>query len=202
MSKKPTSYLLFVYGTFGETEEEIQLYVEMMGEQIFDVVSDGYLPYTLGPYHAIYKFNSVYEFSDLKERIDDTWQHMCHSYFFIETTDNLSYKIGTNGDDLFGTNVEETSPVQNQDFTPETLSEFLNGSEQLQNEIDFFKFILELKEQQEEVEDEDPQVKKLKQKRKKKVITLDEVLEKITTSGIESITKEEKQILDNYANGK
>ena len=54
MSKQPTPYLLFVYGTFGETDSEVQLYVEMMGEQFFDVVSDGYLPYTLGPYHAIY----------------------------------------------------------------------------------------------------------------------------------------------------
>lgn len=199
MSKKPTSYFLFVYGTFGDTEEEIQLYVEMMGEQIFDVVSDGYLPYTLGPYHAIYKFNSTYDFDDLRERIDDTWQHMCHSYYFIETTDNMSYKMGPEGEDLFGTNLDGSTPVQNQQNNPEIISEFLKDKDQLQNEIDFFKFILELKE---ENEDEDPQIKKLKQKHNKQVITLDEVLEKITTSGIESITNEEKQILDNYANGK
>jgi hypothetical protein len=61
---------------------------------------------------------------------------------------------------------------------------------------------MDLKGEQEDLdEDEDPQIKKLKQKHKNKVITIDEVLEKITSNGIDSITPEEKQILDNYANG-
>jgi hypothetical protein len=48
--------------------------------------------------------------------------------------------------------------------------------------------------------DVDPNIKKLKQKHKNKVITIDEVLDKITNYGINSINSEEKQILDNYAN--
>ena len=36
----------------------------------------------------------------------------------------------------------------------------------------------------------------------KKVVSLDEVLDKITEEGIESLTEEEKQILENYARGK
>jgi hypothetical protein len=71
-----------------------------------------------------------------------------------------------------------------------------------ERDIDFFKIILDLKNQTEEFEDEDPQIKKLKQKNKKRVITIDDVLEKILSNGIDSITNEEKQILENYANGK
>ena len=36
----------------------------------------------------------------------------------------------------------------------------------------------------------------------KKVVSLDEVLDKITEEGIKSLTEEEKQILENYARGK
>jgi hypothetical protein len=71
-----------------------------------------------------------------------------------------------------------------------------------ERDIDFFKIILDLKNQNEDLEDEDPQIKKLKQKNKKRVITIDDVLEKILSNGVDSITNEEKQILENYANGK
>jgi hypothetical protein len=201
MSKKPTTYILFVYGTFGETDEEVQLYVEMMGEQFFDVVSDGYLPYTLGTYHAIYKFDSVYDFKDLQERIDDTWRHMCHTYFFLEMTDNMSYNMGNGGEEFFGTNIEQSGPVM-KILDNEGNNEITEEQNFTERDIDFFKIILDLKNQTEEFEDEDPQIKKLKQKNKKRVITMDEVLEKISSTGINSITNEEKQILDNYANGK
>jgi hypothetical protein len=201
MNKKPTTYILFVYGTFGETDEEVQLYVEMMGEQFFDVVSDGYLPYTLGPYHAIYKFNSVYDFADLKERIDDTWRHMSHSYFFLEMTDKMSYNMTNGGEEFFGTNIEEIGPVTKtvEKELNKDISEEQNITER---DIDFFKIVLDLKNINVDLEDEDPQIKKLKQKNKKRVITIDDVLEKISSNGIDSITNEEKQILENYANGK
>jgi len=41
----------------------------------------------------------------------------------------------------------------------------------------------------------------LKKNKKNKIITIDEVLEKILLNGIDSINSEEKQTLDNYANG-
>ena len=205
MSKQPTPYLLFVYGTFGENDNDVQLYVEMMGEQFFDVVSDGYLPYTLGPYHAIYKFNSNFDFEDIKERIDDCWQHMCHTYFLVEVTDNMSYKMGGGDPGFFGIKVEDITPIEITNLEiPDAktlIDQFLSETLE-ESPVDFYKLLMDLKGEQEDLdEDEDPQIKKLKQKHKNKVITIDEVLEKITSNGIDSITPEEKQILDNYANG-
>ena len=205
MSKQPTSYLLFVYGTFGKNEDEVQLYVEMMGEQFFDIVSDGYLPYVLGPYHAIYKFNSIFDFEDIKERVDDCWQHMCHTYFLMEVTDNMSYKMGGGDPGFFGIKVEDITPIEITNLEiPDAktlIDQFLSETME-ESPVDFYKLLMDLKGEQENLdEDEDPQIKKLKQKHKNKVITIDEVLEKITSNGIDSITPDEKLILDNYANG-
>jgi hypothetical protein len=69
--------------------------------------------------------------------------------------------------------------------------------------VDFYKLLLEIQGESENLDmmtDVDPNIKKLKQKHKNKVITIDEVLDKITNYGINSINSEEKQILDNYAN--
>ena len=69
--------------------------------------------------------------------------------------------------------------------------------------VDFYKLLLEIKGESENLDmmgDVDPTIKKLNQKHKNKVITIDEVLDKITNYGINSINPEEKQILDNYAN--
>jgi DNA topoisomerase VI subunit B len=44
--------------------------------------------------------------------------------------------------------------------------------------------------------------KKKSENQKKKALSLDEVLEKIAEMGIDSLTQDEKQTLDDYANGK
>ena len=206
MSKQPTSYLLFVYGTFGKNEDEVQLYVEMMGEQFFDIVSDGYLPYVLGPYHAIYKFNSIFDFEDIKERVDDCWQHMCHTYFLMEKTNNMSYKMGDGDPGFFGMKVEDVTPIEMTTLDiPDAktlIDQFLSDVIE-ESPVDFYKLLLEIQGESENLDmltDVDPTIKKLKQKHKNKVITIDEVLDKITNYGINSINPEEKQILDNYAN--
>ena len=206
MSKQPTSYLLFVYGTFGKNEDEVQLYVEMMGEQFFDIVSDGYLPYVLGPYHAIYKFNSIFDFEDIKERVDDCWQHMCHTYFLMEETNNMSYKMGDGDPGFFGMKVEDVTPIEMTTLDiPDAktlIDQFLSDVIE-ESPVDFYKLLLEIQGESENLDmmgDVDPNIKKLKQKHKNKVITIDEVLDKITNYGINSIKPEEKQILDNYAN--
>ena len=206
MSKQPTSYLLFVYGTFGKNEDEVQLYVEMMGEQFFDIVSDGYLPYVLGPYHAIYKFNSIFDFEDIKERVDDCWQHMCHTYFLMEKTNNMSYKMGDGDPGFFGMKVDDVTPIEMTTLDiPDAktlIDQFLSDVIE-ESPVDFYKLLLEIQGESENLDmltDVDPTIKKLKQKHKNKVITIDEVLDKITNYGINSINPEEKQILDNYAN--
>jgi hypothetical protein len=206
MSKQPTSYLLFVYGTFGKNEDEVQLYVEMMGEQFFDIVSDGYLPYVLGPYHAIYKFDSIFDFEDIKERVDDCWQHMCHTYFLMEKTNNMSYKMGGGDPGFFGMKVEDVTHIEmtNLDIpdAKTLIDQFLSDVIE-ESPVDFYKLLLEIQGESENLDmmtDVDPNIKKLKQKHKNKVITIDEVLDKITNYGINSINPEEKQILDNYAN--
>jgi hypothetical protein len=109
--------------------------------------------------------------------------------------------MGNGGEEFFGTNIEQSGPVM-KILDNEGNNEITEEQNFTERDIDFFKIILDLKNQTEEFEDEDPQIKKLKQKNKKRVITMDEVLEKISSTGINSITNEEKQILDNYANGK
>lgn len=206
MSKQPKSYLLFVYGTLGKNEDEVQLYVEMMGEQFFDIVSDGYLPYVLGSYHAIYKFNTLFDFEDIKERVDDCWQHMCHTYFLMEITNNMAYKMGDGDPGFFGKKVEDVTPIEittldipdAKTLIDQFLSDVIDESP-----VDFYKLLLEIRGESENLDmmtDVDPNIKKLKPKHKNKVITIDEVLDKITNYGINSINPEEKQILDNYAN--
>jgi len=204
MSKQPTPYLLFVYGTFGKNEDEVQLYVEMMGEQFFDIVSDGYLPYVLGPYHAIYKFNSIFDFEDIKERVDDCWQHMSHTYFLMEKTNNMSYKMGGGDPGFFSIKVEDVTPIEMTTLDiPDAktlIDQFLSDVIE-KSPVNFYKLLIELRGESENLDmmtDVDPNIKK--QKQKNKVITIDEVLDKITNYGINSINPKEKQILDNYAN--
>jgi hypothetical protein len=208
MSKQEKTYLLFVYGTFGDTEEDVQLFIEMMGEQFFDLSSDGYMPYAIGPYHGIYKFKSIIDYSDIKERIDDTWSNMSHTYFLVETSENLSYKVGDSGEDPFSDNTEgKQTKSSDKDgdviHDYEKIIEFIENipKDDVNTDFDFFRLIIDNVNISED-DDEDEEISLiLKKNKKNKIITIDEVLEKILLNGIDSINSEEKQTLDNYANG-
>lgn len=184
-------YMLFVFGSFVEAEDS-ELLVQLIGEQFLDVTYDSYLPYTFGPYFVVYKFKSDKSFQDINGRVDDTIREMCHSYYLLEMTDNMSYKadddvVGSFFPDKSTENKVKTTPKQ-----PESIFDLMNSfMESFKNDEQYINFEILGTEFGDKPK-----------KKKEKVLSLDEVLEKIVEHGIDSLTKKEKQTLDNYANGK
>jgi DNA-directed RNA polymerase specialized sigma subunit len=74
-----------------------------------------------------------------------------------------------------------------------------DGGTELESIIEFFKSINSDDLVEEEDEDE---IIKLKKSKKKESPNIDQILDKIVDKGMNSLTKKEKKILDNYADGK
>ena len=186
--KKNPSYMLFIYGDFSESENLIQ---ELSG-QMLTLVSSPFLKYTYGEFGVVFHFRSDELFSELKEYIDMVLNDITEQYFLIETTANgVDIKMSKKLKKDF-LNVDDDAKKEETKTGEINIESKLNERrEELRN----FTFEFLMPEDLSSILQTDTKVKVVEP-------TVDEILEKITEEGIESLTETEKEILNNYGKRK
>jgi len=185
--KKDPQYMLFVFGDLAESGEVTQY----ISSQLLTIVSSQFLKYTYGEYGIVFNFRSDETFDDLKEYVDMALSDLTDQYFLLETTKNFEIKMPrkmkkdflnidnqlSNDTPITGSISKEEKPKFNWDekkiITFDLLLPVINQN---------FERITE------EIVEEEP--------------SIDEILDKISARGIDSLTKRETEILENYGKRK
>ena len=183
MESQGKRYMLFIFGDFTENET----FINDISYQLVTVISSEYLKFNYGEYGMTLHFRTTESFEDLKEYVDMCLEDLVEQYFLMEATENVDIKMDRKLKKDFlnidGVKIEN----KNKEIDVEKLNE------EKKNKIGgMMDFLIPLSEDIINI----PMIIK-----RPPVIepTVDQILEKITEKGIESLTKEEKQILDNYA---
>jgi hypothetical protein len=182
MESQDKRYMLFIFGDFTEMEN----FINDISYQLVTVVSSEFLKFNYGEFGMVLHFRANETFSELKEYIEMCLDDVVEQYFLMEATENVDIKM----DRKLKKDFLNIDGVKKENKNKEVDVEKL--SEEKQKKLgDMMEFILPLSETNFEfpIRVERPQKPKP---------TVDQILEKITDKGIESLTKEEKQILDNY----
>jgi hypothetical protein len=182
MESQDKRYMLFIFGDFTEMET----FIDDISYQLVTVVSSEYLKFNYGEFGMVLHFRTKETFIELKEYVDMCLDGVVEQYFLMEATENVDIKM----DRKLKKDFLNIDGVKKENKNKEVDVEKL--SEEKQKKLgDMMEFILPLSETNFEfpIKFERPQKPKP---------TVDQILEKITDKGIESLTKEEKQILDNY----
>ena len=182
MELQDKKYMLFIFGDFTEMEN----FIEDISYQLVTVVSSKFLKFNYGEFGMTLHFRTKESFEDLKEYIDMCLDDLVDQYYLIEATENVAIKMDKKLKKDFlnidGVKVEN----KNKEIDIEKLSE------EKRNKISgMMDFIIPLSENIFDF----PMKFKVPQALKP---TTDEILDKISEKGIESLTTEEKQILDNH----
>ena len=182
MELQDKKYMLFIFGDFTEMEN----FIEDISYQLVTVVSSKFLKFNYGEFGMTLHFRTKESFEDLKEYIDMCLDDLVDQYYLIEATENVAIKMDRKLKKDFlnidGVKVEN----KNKEIDIEKLSE------EKRNKISgMMDFIIPLSENIFDF----PMKFKVPQALKP---TTDEILDKISEKGIESLTTEEKQILDNH----
>ena len=183
MESQDKRYMLFIFGDFTEIEN----FIEDISYQLVTVISSKFLKFNYGEFGMTLHFRTKETFEDLKEYVDMCLEDLVEQYFLMEATENVDIKMGRKLKKDFlnidGVKIEN----KNKEIDVEKLNE------EKKNKIGgMMDFLIPLSEDMINI----PMMFK-----RPPVLepTVDQILEKITEKGIESLTKEEKQILDNYA---
>lgn len=189
-TEKAKKYVLFVFGQF-KTEDDI---VQELIAECATIIESNYMKFIFNPNSFIAHFTSRLPFEDLKEHFDNVLSLQVEQYFLSEMTNEFA--VGMNPDLMEGLfNLDEDNKEISH-VSMKMILEDLNsvGENGLMDFLQNLPKIIE-KAMTEDLDSVTPRIIK-------KVVSLDEVLDKITEEGIESLTEEEKQILENYARGK
>lgn len=182
--KKDPSYMLFIFGDFDEHEN---LATNISG-QLLTVVSSPFLKFTYGEYGVVFHFRSKEVFSDLKEYVDMAMSEITEQYFLMEVTKNIDIKMPRKLKKDFLNIDDETTKIEPKNGKIDVESKIKERREELRNFT--FEFLMPTDFNQ------------MTQKEPDYIPTVDEILDKISERGINSLTEKEKEILDNYGKRK
>ena len=186
--KKDPAYMLFLFGDFSDLENLTQ----ELSSQFLPFVTSPYLKYTYGEFGVVFHFRSKETFTDLKEYVDMVFNEVVDQYFLMEVTKNTDVKMLDRKIKKDFLNIDgevKKEPTKNGSIDVE--SKIRERREELKNFT--FEFMLPLDmvplgKTDKGYENEEP--------------TVDEILDKISEKGIETLTEREKQILDEYGKRK
>jgi len=170
------NYLLFVY--HNEDMKTPDVTTENIGAELSKIMSSNQVKYMFGDKHAIYHFASDFSVDE----IDDflclvSAEYSNFNYLLNQKTKNIASNFDQ--DNLLhlltlrNTNKKKQTPPKKIEFNLET-----EGGEEFNRISDTIMKFLPKKECE---------------------LTMDELLDKITSQGIDSLTKEEKSKLDEYS---
>ena len=183
--KQDPSYMLFIFGDFDEQEN----LATNLSSQLLTVVSSPFLKFTYGEYGVVFHFRSKEVFSDLKEYIDMGMSEITEQYFLMEVTKNVDIKMPRKLKKDFLNIDGEEKKRENKTGEINVESKLKERREELRNFT--FEFLMPTDFNQ-MVQKNEPDYSP----------TVDEILDKISENGIESLTEKEKEILDNYGKRK
>jgi len=189
--QEPYQYLLFIFGEFKNNDK----LVELIASQISIFTDENsYLKYNYGDYGIVMHFQSHFSFYNLRDHIHVVLEKVVPQYFLMERPKNfyafMPPELKLNLFDLYEENQnEEQKNVNFKDMMnmvdnfliniTSSINEDLFSEERMNN---MFENIMT------KLEDE-----------KKYVPTIDELLDKIKDNGLDSLTDNEKQLLDEYS---
>ena len=182
MQSPDKRYMLFIFGDFTEMEN----FIDEISYQLITVVSSEFLKFNYGEFGMVLHFRTKETFEELKEYIDMCLEGQVEQYFLMEATENVDIKMERKLKKDF-LNIDGVKKEnKNKEVDVEKLSE--EKKKRLGNIMDF---IIPLSEDIIEfpMKFKRPELPKP---------TTEQILDKISEQGIESLTEEEKQILDNY----
>jgi hypothetical protein len=173
-------YLIFSYGDFKKITN-----INKILERISNITSSDLIKYkTDESTHLVLNFGSDLPFEKIKLFVSETFSRYTNTHFLVEYNDNLSVKMDSDDkvEEFLLLNQTENTNIKTEN---QIIDEFLNYCEK---ELDDVNFIDNFDE-----DDEDVMLKP----KSKKEYSVDEILDKINDSGIESLSEEENNFLKN-----
>lgn len=192
------SYLLFVFG-----DMRVEGSQDEIAASLITITKHEKLKFIYGDYHMVLNLETDLPFDELKEFIYEVLKSERFEYFLMPTSDKTSVKLPNEmAQHLFDLENETENVFI---FTQENVEDIKRrnkaGDEELDMIINYFLSENNLSFDDED-EEEDMLIKKIQREQKEVKPSIDELLEKIVENGIESLTLQEKQLLDEYSNGK
>lgn len=187
-------YLLFVFGnlTVEGSQDEI-------ASALLPITKNEKVKFIYGSYHMVVNLETDLPFDELKEYIYETLKSDVFEYFLMPMSDKTSVKLPESmAEHLFDLE-NDTDKVHV--FTQLDVEELKKRDKQTDEELDLIiNYFLSNNEfdMEDDDDDEDDLIKKVMNKTKQP--SVDEILEKIVENGMDSLTLQEKQILDEYSN--
>jgi hypothetical protein len=182
--KQDPCYMLFIFGDFDEQEN----LATNLSSQLLTVVSSPFLKFTYGEYGVVFHFRSKEVFTDLKDYIDMAMSEITEQYFLMEVTKNVDIKMPRKLKKDF-LNIDGEKKKENRTGEINVETKLKERREELKNFT--FEFLLPADFNQMVMKTEPDYLP-----------TVDEILDKISEKGIDSLTEKEKEILDNYGKRK
>jgi len=181
------TYLLFVFGDFTSDYK-----VNQVGKSVILASTDETIKYIYGSYHMIIKINTDIPFDEFKKFIYESLKEDKYEYFLMPMSEKTSAKLPKElADNLFDLE-EDNENVTLMLNIPEM--EVKQDDEELDRIIDYFTKELDFNFDMEEDEDVDPMLVD------NSLPSMDDILDKLVENGPDSLTLDERKLLDRYAN--
>lgn len=181
------TYLLFVFGDF-TTEYK----VNQVGKSVILASTDETIKYIYGSYHMIIKINTDIPFDEFKKFIYESLKEDKYEYFLMPMSEKTSAKLPKDlANNLFDLESDNEN-VKIMLNIPEM--EVKQDDEELDRIIEYFTKELDFTFDMEEDEEVDPMLMD------NSLPSMDDILDKLVENGPDSLTLDERKLLDRYAN--
>ena len=193
-------YILICIGDYTNNQNEV---IQKIANEIMPMVSSPTVKYYNNDLNLIYHFESTVNFSDLKLLIDDAISPFVGMYFLTGCTPNMSLGMPQElYDYLFNLEDNNATPPDMASISNQVIEvdeEFMKSVKEIQDMI--FSDMEEIKFTEDCEDEDDNDLARIvrKSKKKEEVPTLDNLLDKIASNGMGSLTKEEKELLEQYS---
>jgi hypothetical protein len=181
-------YIIFI---FGGTENQDK-FVNLLCDNIVLNIKVDYIKFFYGDTSCVYTFKTETQFEEVSKKVTEILKNVNVSYFLLPYSD---FEINVRIDDdtlehLFGKELDEEIPDSDEMDLVEPQTFFSRLDEALAN----------LKDNIDDYDDEIDIDILPRLKKKKQIKTLDEILDQINENGLNSLTEEDKQLLEKYSN--
>jgi len=192
-------YILICIGDYSKIQNEV---IQKIANEIMPMVSSPTVKYYNNDLNLIYHFESTIDFNDLKLLIDDAVSPFVGMYFLNGCTPNMSLGMPQElYNYLFNLEDNEMTPPDMNSISNQVIEvdeEFMRSVKEIQDmilsDMEEIKFT-------DDCEDDDNDLARIMRKSKKmeEVPTLDNLLDKIASNGMGSLSKDEKELLEQYS---
>lgn len=193
------NYMLFIYGDFKGGEK---LAYEIIST-LEPVMSSPAIKYIWGDFGIVAHFKTTLSFPELSKYCATELNVWVSQYFLVENSGGIfGHAEDDNADYLLNLDINENIEDLNLDENVEGVKDFTDLYKEFMNKLSTGEIQMYSDEDMDEEEDEEDEIDLIiRRNTQKEVVTLNDILDKISEKGIESLTKTEKRKLNEYANG-